>query len=723
MPARPQQTLALDTGVEQVRFAHGKRLEGLAELGITTIRDLLEHYPFRYDDFSQITKIIDLQIGEKCAVMGTIFEAKGRKTAKGGYLYELTLTDDSGALKAVWFNQRWLADTLTAGKQVLLLGKPEHYGGFLTMSSPLYTVLADKKSDGQPTSLDDSIESIDEGVSPAGIVPVYRANNKVSSNWIKRIVLESRKLVAEPLDPLPARLRMKRRLVSRQIAWHDIHTPAVNEDLVLAHNRLAYEQVFWQQLRFAYGETQQLKGYNAFAHKSAGSLTDQLESIVPFELTTSQLKAIKDISEDMQREKRMNRLLLGDVGSGKTIVALYALVKAAEQGWQSAMMAPTEVLAQQYARAVGDYLDTLGITWTLLSSSMGAAERREALVGLAEGTISVAFGTHALIEPDVIFKTLSLIVIDEQHRFGVDHRKALKAKSPAADFLSMTATPIPRTLALVLYGNVQVSYLENRPQRATITTTSIDSSVSYKAYEAVREALSRGEQAYIVCPLISAPAQPDDEDPAYLDDLHEFFDEPYIAAAEAELEHLRTQVFPEHRIELLTSRIKADDKQRIMSAYTQGEVDILVSTTVIEVGIDVPNATVMIILNADRFGLAQLHQLRGRVGRGTKDSQVFLVAHKPGDSAERRLRLLETHTDGLKLAEADLHERREGDLAGTRQHGTGSLSLINVMRDKNLIEAAHADVVHILDKDADLSLPEHQLLRYELEHSPEVVSD
>jgi len=715
MPARTEQTGSLDTEVSAVRFAHGKRLEGLRQLGIFSLRDLLEHYPFRYDDFSKVVSIVNLKMGEKHPVLGTIREAKGRKTARGGFLYEVTITDNSGILKAIWFNQRWLADTMTVGKTVMLLGKVEHQGGYHHMSSPLYTLVAPEQLADDTKTLDKDITQVDSGPNPVGIVPVYRANSLISSNWIKRLVLESRKLLQEPLDPLPPALRVKRRLCSRQIAWNNIHSPSTSEDLAQAHRRLAYEQVFFAQLRFAFNDAQQLKGHTGFTHHITGELINRLEGLLPFALTLSQIKAVREIFADMAKPTRMNRLLLGDVGSGKTVVALHALLASAGAGRQSAMMAPTEVLAQQYAANLGPLLDSLGLSWVLMTSALTSNSRKEAYESLASGSTLVAFGTHALIEPDVTFKQLSLIIVDEQHRFGVDHRDRLIAKSPAADYLSMTATPIPRSLALVIYGNVTTSYLDSRPGKAKIQTTNLESSVAYKAYDAMRKALDRGEQAYIVCPFISAQAPiEEEENQLYLDDLEGFLDEPSIAAAEVELEHLRNKVFPERRVELLTSRVKTEEKQRIMADFKSGEVDILVSTTVIEVGIDVPNATVMLVLDANRFGLAQLHQLRGRIGRGIKDSQFFLIANRPGENARKRLRTLEEYSDGLKLAERDLQERREGDIAGTRQHGAGSLTLINVMRDRNMIEAAHIDVMEILERDPVLELPEHQHLCYEL---------
>lgn len=718
MQERVLQTCKLDSSVSEVRFANGKRLDGLLELGISTIRDLLEHFPFRYDDFSKLTKAIDLKIGEKSAVLGLIHEAKGRKLAKGAYIYEITVTDETGMLKAVWFNQRWLAEQLVVGKRVLLLGKPEHYAGFVQMSSPLYTLIAEESPEKASKQNQDMLfEQIDEGVSPVGIVPVYHASKKVSSNWIKRLVLESRELVSEPIDPLPARIRMKRRLVSRQIAFYGIHSPVHADALKDARNRLAYEQVFWQQLLCATAELRLQEGRTPFAHESTGNLTGKLAEILPFELTPSQKQAVSEIHEDMCSERKMNRLLLGDVGSGKTVVATYALAFSAQSGYQSVIMAPTEVLVQQYAAAIGPLLDKLSLNWAVLSASCSPSEKESIREGLRSGEIHAVFGTHALIEPKVVFKNLSLIVVDEQHRFGVEQRAMLIKKSPAADFLSLTATPIPRTLALTQYGAIEVSYLENRPGKAQTTTTYIEEAVSYRAYEAIREALKRGEQAYIVCPLIAAPKEDDDDEygPHYLDELDTFEDTPSIAAAEVELEHLRQAVLPEYRIELLTSKVKSEDKQRIMREFKEGAINVLVSTTVIEVGIDVPNATVMLILDADRFGLAQLHQLRGRVGRGTAQSQVFLVARKPSETAERRLRLVQKLSDGLKLAEADLLERREGDLTGTRQHGVSSLSLINVIRDKKLIEAAHKDVRQLLEVDSELKKPEHAQLSHELE--------
>lgn len=729
MPTRAQQTLNLDAEVSAVRYAHGKRLDGLHELGIFTIRDLLEHYPFRYDDFSRVVKIIDLPMGEKNAVLGVIHEAKGRRTAKGGFIYEVAIRDSTGLLRAIWFNQRWLAGTLTVGKTIMLLGRVEHQGGFAHMTSPLYTVVAaesapkvaaEKPQAGsqlnQPRASehDQAIASVENGPNPVGIAPVYRANSKISTNWIKRIVLESRQQVLEPLDPIPPEIRIRRDLMSRQLAWLSIHNPQTPAELDSAHRRLAYEQVFFAQLGFAYDEIRIQHGLAAFEHSIRGPLMNELLQQLPFALTPSQKQAVNQICTDMGSPQRMNRLLLGDVGSGKTVVALHALIAAVQSGWQAAMMAPTEVLAQQYASALGPIFAALSISWILLTSALSASERKLALADISTGKISIVMGTHALLEPDVCFRQLSLIVVDEQHRFGVEHRNSLIGKSPAADYLSMTATPIPRSYALVLYGNVQASYLANRPAKAKTSTTNLDSSVAYRAYDAIRAAIGRHEQAFIVCPFISAPATREDEDESYLDDLEAFEDEPYIAAAETELEHLRKQVFPASRIELLTSRVKSEEKQRIMSEFKAGEIDIIVSTTVIEVGIDVANATVMVILDANRFGLAQLHQLRGRVGRGQKDAQVFLVSTKPGENAKRRLHTLELYDDGLKLAEADLAERQEGDIEGTRQHGASSLSLINVIRDSALIEAAHQDVASLLAEDPDLSNLEHQHLRLEL---------
>jgi ATP-dependent DNA helicase RecG len=429
---------------------------------------------------------------------------------------------------------------------------------------------------------------------------------------------------------------------------------------------------------------------------------------------------------------------MGDVGSGKTVVALHALVAAADSDRQAAMMAPTEVLAVQYATQLGPYLDSLKIRWALLTSSTPATERAGLLAGLSTNQIKVVFGTHALIEPDVVFDELVLVVIDEQHRFGVAQRDALRPKGESVHQLTMTATPIPRSQALTIYGDQDVSQIRSRPRaNAKITTQVLDRSVIGVAYDAVKLALMRGEQAYIVCPLIGQSeagqargqargqtrdqAGPDDDsdEPAesFENDLLTEYSTPdeNLTAATRERDFLASKVFPEYTVGLMTSRLPTAEKRKVMDDFRAGRIDVLVSTTVIEVGVDVPNATVMVIQDADRFGLSQLHQLRGRVGRGSRDGEAYLISNSNSADARERLSAMERSNDGFELAEEDLRLRQEGDVLGLRQHGKAILKLVQVIRDREMIERAHVEARELLADDPELTRPEHALLAWELE--------
>jgi ATP-dependent DNA helicase RecG len=740
---RLEQTLFLDTGIHALRFAQGVRARGLERLGITSVRDLLTHFPTRYNDFSQVIPIRSLKMGERLSVMGTVDEVKIKRPRRRLSIIEVSLLDASGALIATWFNQPWLAKTLKKGMRLMLLGKAEHSYGYWRMSSPLISPVTDEQDDGT-------------------IHPVYRANSDITSAWIARLVTECLTTAPAPLDPLPPALRAAQGFMSRQFALRAIHRPLDEAQRAQAHRRLAFEEVYLLQLFMMRRRNRKALCAKPFVHRTDGPAQRALRQTLPFTLTDDQTNAILEINADLSAEKRMNRLLLGDVGSGKTIVAAFALAAAHDSGAQAAMMAPTEVLAEQYAQGLGPILDAIGVPWALLTSQTPPAERSSLLEALATGRLSVLFGTHALIEPDVHFANLSLVIIDEQHRFGVAQRTALRDKGPASDFLAMTATPIPRSLALTIYGDMEASFIRTRPnEEARRLTNILPRSGVYLAYEAIRKALERGEQAYIICPLITnakhatdareareagegaagaaAGAEggreagagaaegaegaeaaegaegAEDEQLPLLTEFSDLGDGPHIKAAEEELAFLRAKVFPERRIELMTSRLPAAVKRATMNAFRRGDVDILVSTTVVEVGIDVPNATVMLIQDADRFGLSQLHQLRGRVGRGKKDAEIFLVAGSLSDEARVRLEAMERTDDGFELAEYDLRLRKEGDILGSRQHGLGHLRLVNVVRDAELITIAHREATELLSTDPLLEQESHCHLAWELE--------
>jgi ATP-dependent DNA helicase RecG len=733
----------------------GKRLQGLEKLGVGTVRDLLTCYPYRYNDFSQLSSIAATPFGELSSVLGTVADVKIKRPRPRLLVTEVSLVDDTGVLIASWFNQPWLQKNLAAGTRVILRGKVEHSFGFRRMNSPLHTVL-------------------DASDVAGGIMPVYRANSDITTGWVARLVDEALATLPAPLDPLPATLRTRLGLMSRHSALRTLHHPPSEPCRHEARRRLAFEEVFFLQIFLLQRRRRMSVDTTPRAHRINGAALKALKGALPFDLTDDQQRAADEILAGMARSEVMNRLLLGDVGSGKTVVAALALAAVRDSGFQAAMMAPTEVLAEQYAHKLGPLFDTAQLRWALLTSSTKSSVRSQLLLDLANGTVDVVFGTHALIEPNIVFKQLSLVVIDEQHRFGVEQRDALRAKGQGCDLLAMTATPIPRSLALTIYGDMETSFIRTKPRASVKTTTTvIDRRDIRRAFEGIREALERGEQAYIVCPLISAPqagGEPnaragaegdgsrgeaardgarqermnhlpapahaptvrggahfgagraqvvpeEGEEDAEVPLITEFSteqDEGHIQAAEQEVRFLKAKVFPERRIGLMTSRLKSAEKRQVMDDFRNGRLDILVSTTVIEVGVDVPNATVMVIEDADRFGLSQLHQLRGRVGRGSRDGAVFLVSGSQNEDARARLTLMERNSDGFELAEHDLKLRREGDVLGSRQHGQAALKLVNVIHDAELIGQAHDEATQLLACDPLLDAPEHHMLAYEL---------
>lgn len=707
------QTLLLDAEVSHIRHIKGARARGLSKLGISTVRDLIYHFPFRYDDFSAVVRIADARLGEKQSILGIVDEVTVKHPRKNLSLVEVTVLDGSGVLVATWFNQPWIAKSLKSGTQVLMLGRIEHHFGYKRLSSPLYTVLS---------SADDAAEAAVDARKAAGIRPVHHATAAVPVALMSKLVREALEATDTVLDPLPVELRIKHGLMSRQSALRAIHFPADWLEQKQAHKRLAFEEVFYLQLHLIRKRRIDVETGAAFAHLTKAAVIDRLSQALPFKLTVDQEQCIRDIFRDMAVECPMNRLLLGDVGSGKTIIAAYAIAAVHASGTQAAMMAPTEVLAEQYASSLGPLFDAAGIPWALLTSATNRQQRKMLLEDLACGRTTVLFGTHALLEPDVAFKRLTLAVIDEQHRFGVAQRLSLKEKGSGCDVLAMSATPIPRSLALTLYGDIEVSYLRSRPRSATkVTTKLLSRSNRGEAYDAVKTALEAGEQAYIICPLISfdkqqAVEQQDQEqaEPELITEFTAELDGEHIKAAEQEVVFLRNKVFPNARIGLMTSRLSSAEKRKVMTDFRSRKIDILVSTTVVEVGVDVPSATVMIIEDADRFGLSQLHQLRGRVGRGAADAKVFLIANPHSDEAKERLKVMVTTNDGFKLAEYDLSLRKEGDILGSRQHGATALRLINVIRDSEIIQKAHEDARLILTDDPKLAFPQHRLLAWEL---------
>jgi len=491
-------------------------------------------------------------------------------------------------------------------------------------------------------------------------------------------------------DHLPAGLRIRRDLVPLAAALRDIQFPRTMADAHAARRRLAFDELLMLQLYMAMRRHSLTREQAGVAHRIDGAVLAALREDPPFPPTGDQARAIDEILSDMAEPRPMNRMLLGDVGTGKTLVATFALAAAVDSGAQAAMMAPTEVLATQYAEKVGPLLDSLGVAWALLTGSTPTARRREVLEQTAAGELAVLFGTHALLEQKVTFKRLTLAIVDEQHRFGVNQRLGLRGKGASADLLVMSATPIPRSLALTLYGDLATTYLRERPHASAGVKTRLTTiAASGKAHDAVRRAVRDGRQAYVVCALVEESESAE------------------AKAANREAERLQSQVFPDLKVGLLTGRMRPAEKADAMRRFREGHIDVLVSTTVIEVGVDVPNATVMIVENADRFGLAQLHQLRGRVGRAEHAGEVWLVSDARSKEARARLGVLEQTSDGFALAEEDLRLRGEGQILGDRQHGMPDLRVASLTEDLELVEAARRDAFDIIERDPHLASSEH----------------
>lgn len=657
-----------------------KRADALGGLGVKTVGDLVHHYPFRYLDLSTVADMRTVPAGCDATVVGRVHDIKVKHPRPRLSITEIALVDGTGALIGVWFNQPYMASRFRIGERVAFAGQVAFEFGLKQIRNPFVERLEDESG----------------GPEIARILPIHHATEGLSTNWTRRLVSEALRVAGDVPDPLPGELRLRRGLGPLRTALHDIHFPRTADDAIRARRRLAYDELLAVQLAMALRRQRTVHDVQGHVHETCGTALDALAAALPFELTDEQVRAVEEILGDMRASHPMNRLLLGDVGTGKTVVAAHALAVCGDNGTQAAMMAPTEVLAAQYARAVGPLLDAAGIRWAQLTGSTKAAERRRVLDGLASGEISIAFGTHALIQPDVVYRHLSLAVVDEQHRFGVQQRLALRSKGEAPDLLVMTATPIPRSLALTLYGDLDTTYLRGRPGGRGpdhVETRIVPMNGRADAYQAVRDAVAAGNRAYVVCALV-------DESDAL-----------QAKAATTEARRLQRQVFPDLRVGLLTGQMPTAEKVAAMERFRDGTTDILVATTVIEVGVDVPAATVMIVEDGDRFGLSQLHQLRGRVGRG-RDRGLFMVFADPRtQDARARMEAIASTDDGFELAELDLRLRGEGEVLGDRQSGVPGLRLASLSRDLDLLEMARQDAEQMVSSDPGLAEPIHLPLR------------
>ena len=696
-PDRLHATLALDAPVSSVKQVSPARAQALARaMGVATVRDLLQCYPLRYVDMSKVVTAQSAQIGTRCTLAAQVYEVKLKRIRSKLTLTEVSLVDETGLIIASCFNQPWLSEKITKGDLVVVSGKVEFSYGFKRMTNPL-------------------IEKHEPGEEVWGkFLPIHPATSKISRAMMKRIVGNALEQVQGTYDPLPLLFRRKYRLYSRFEAFRGIHEPVSLDDSIQARRRLRYEELFFLELELVDRERKRAERHAPFQQTLSDIDVNRIKACLSFSLTEDQEAAVGDILARMAERYPMNHLLLGDVGTGKTVVAAFALVCAALSGHQAMLMGPTEVLVSQYGISLGPILDACNVPWSTIMGQTPREEKEAVIAHFACGDIKVLFGTHALFQDDVVAQDCSLVCIDEQQRFGVEQRQALIAKAPGADILSMTATPIPRSLALARYGGLSLSYLHQPPAKQGGRSTKVcHFSEEGIAYDALRAALSRGEQAYVICPLIglelpkSTPAERDeDDDDASIEYAaiewgieHDALGDT-LSAATKHAEILRSQVAPQASIALLHGKMAPSEKNEVMRRFRDGSIDVLVSTTVVEVGVDVPNATVMIIEDADRFGLAQLHQLRGRVGRGSLPGQVFLMSRSRAPEALERLGAMEKTEDGFALSEMDLSLRREGDIFGDRQHGASPLKLVNVVRDKAVIEAAYHDARSVFETNA-----------------------
>ncbi|WP_308622482.1 ATP-dependent DNA helicase RecG [uncultured Enorma sp.] len=696
----------LDEDIGRLKYVSGAREEALRRLGIERVGDLLMHMPRRYLDFTHAYTIEQAPLGEVCTVVATVDRVREKRPRPKLSVVEVSLIDATGVLQIAFFKQPWIAQQLAAGDRLAVMGKVEFSYGFKQMSSPHY-------------------EKLDDADAAGSILPVHPVGEGISVAWMRRIVAGALERAEGFCDLLPARLRARRRLMSASRAIRALHFPASMEERERSRQRLAYDELLILQLALRLRNDRNLLGIAPCAHVTAGHVEALLRAF-PFEFTPEQKQAVDEILDDMRDGKRiMNRLLLGDVGTGKTAVASVALAAVADTRTQACVMAPTGVLAQQYAVKIGPVLDAAGVSWALLTGATPASERAETTRRLAAGELSVLFGTHAVLSDDVVFRRLTLVVIDEQHRFGVGQRNALRAKGPGADLLVMTATPIPRTLALSVYGDLDTSVIRTRPRAGSGVETKVLSQANRDiAYGALRDCLARGQRAYVICPLVA-----ESDDASELDDVPASREDtegaartaPALHSVEREVEHLR-HVLPGASIRALHGRLSAAEKDAAIEAFRSGEVQVLVSTTVVEVGVDVPEATVMLIEDGERFGLATLHQLRGRVGRGDIAGHCFIMAGSGSkgarSTAQERLAALERTSDGFALAELDLRLRHEGEILGLRQHGGVFLRFVDLDADASIIEAAHADAqeilryAHTLEATATLPLRHEVVRRY-----------
>ncbi len=672
----------LNTPVEQLRIVGRGRSRLLEKLGIRTVSDLLFHFPRDYQDLSDERLIADLEEETLQSVRGIVAEVDAQSSGFGKSRVALVLTDSSGALRATWFNQPFMRSKFSQGQRLLLTAKPKLRGMMWEMVHPQFTFLAD-----------------DEAVAPeqASLLPVYALTEGLSQFHLRRMVAAAVEEFSDKLEEVfPSQLLKKYDLMPLVEAVRTIHTPADEAHRDRARRRFVFQELFVLQLALSIRRGQQ-RDLQAPELPASAKIDARIRRLLPFELTESQNESIQQITADMALDRPMNRMLQGDVGSGKTIVALYAMLVCVAHGHQAALMAPTEILARQHAGSLAKLLEASRVRYAVLTGGMLKSERDQVLADIGSGKIDVLLGTQAILQEDVQFLDLGLIVIDEQHKFGVRQRAALRQGDNSPHYLVMTATPIPRTLSMTLFGDLDLSTLRELPSgRQPVNTYLVEPGDQSQWWHFVRDRLREGRQAFVVAPLV---------------DESETISAPSVAEAFEQLTNGELEAF---RLSILHGRMSSAEKRETMDAFREGETQVLVSTSVVEVGVDVANATVMTIAGADRFGLAQLHQLRGRVGRGSHAGFCGVLLGEPTEGSRERLEAFSSSTDGFELAELDFKLRGPGDLFGTQQHGLPPLRIADLQRDRDTLEEARREAQLLVADDPGLKHADHTKLRRQM---------
>jgi ATP-dependent DNA helicase RecG len=670
---------SLTKDISFVKGVGEARVKLLNKLGIQTIEDILYYFPRNYEDRTKMKKIIELIDGEIVCIKAIVFSRMAvKKIRKGLSIYKLVLRDDTGTITATWYNQKYLSHTFSIGETYVFYGKISIKYGKKEILNPIFEK---NNSSGKYTQK---------------IVPVYSLTSSLTQKVFQSIVGNCLALVTGSIkEYLPHWIRKKYNLAEINYSLKNIHFPTSYKSFMEARRRFVFEEFLFLQLGLfsMRNKYQQLQGIKFRPVKELQTFIDRLS----FKLTEAQNRVIREIQGDLQKEKPMNRLVQGDVGSGKTIVAALAMYISVKNGYQAALMVPTEILAEQHFKSFSKLFQNENIHICMLTGSISKKQRKILLDGIKQGNIDMIIGTHALIQEGVEFFNLGLVVTDEQHRFGVKQRAILAAKGKNPHILVMTATPIPRTLALILYGDLDISIIDQLPPgRKKVNTYVVDDTIRNRIYEFIRKQVLEGRQIYVVCPLVEES-----------EDME-------MTSAVKFANTLKEVVFPNFNVGLLHGKMKPDEKESVMRSFVKGNINILVSTTVIEVGVNVPNATIMVIENAERFGLSQLHQLRGRVGRGEYQSYCILFNTSSSTVAHERMKIMQETSDGFKIAEKDLELRGPGEFFGTRQHGLPDLKIANLFADLDLLKLAQEAAYDLLAQDSNLVEKENEVLKERL---------